>query len=153
MCCKLLLIGTRVVVKTLCPCLRHELYQVFVPFEVFREHYQVTAFVCLVATVGERFVGHIHLAAYYRFEMAALGRLQSRFRLEYCVVVAGGFCRFQCGLGLGNIFLYLFVVLLDAVRKLLDSEHIAVVCECYRRHTVGNGLFYKAGQARQAVEQ
>ena len=125
------------------PRSRHDFYKVVVAFFVFCEKYEVASGVMLVGVYVKSLVGHIHLASQYGFEDLAPEFFSFRaFFFSQCRVS----CRFRffgCSLRILDSSLGLGVFLGHVVVKLLYGEHVAMVGDGDRGHSVGHGLVYK----------
>ena len=145
------LVGAGTGVEALSPGLRYEAYEVLVALHVLCEHHQVVAAVLGVAVV-EVAGGEVHLAAYDGLHISRAGLGQSGLGGGDGVGVAGGLSLGESFLGVGYLFFYLAVVFLYSGAQLFDAEHIAVVGESHRAHSVVGGFLHHGGYGSQTVE-
>ena len=150
-------VRSRTHVETLGPRLRDDLYQVVVSLEVLGQQDQVVAaLVGLALLVVQAAACHIDLAADNGLEgqfaakllqlFLTLGDLRGGVGLR--AVAEGG----DPGLAFGDFAFEFSLDLLNVIVKLLDTEHIAMVCHGDAGLSVGHGLVHEFLDAGLSVE-
>ena len=152
-------VGSRTHVETVGPRFRNDLDEVVVTLEVLGQQDQVVAaLVGLAFLVVQPAARHVDLAADDRFEgqpalalrqlFLTFGDLRSGVGTGLRAVAQGG----DAGFAFGGLVFILAFDLLDVIEKLLDAEHVAVVCHGDAGLAVGHGFVHESGDAGLTVQ-